>query len=738
MPEKRNTKIVSKADLGGGKKQLTLQINAEHESEYMQMFRDAGAEITTSEGIKIGKGSVKNRYAPSGGDLYSGFTSNDTPYTYAFNAIPSDPHDKMKFAMELYKLEPVVGTVIDLMVDFSASGFTNECEDQEVKKLYDSWAKEVRLSELIEGIFLEFYRSGNVTIYRSDKNATVKKTTTTKNKKTSKEYKFPAGYTVLSPLNVFIEGLMMFNLEMVTLQLPKEVIRLIKDNKTPEYIINQLPEEFVRIVRAGGEKVPLNPELVSRITRRKQDYERYASPFLERVFEPVLYKRKLRQMDMATIEGLINQLVTVTVGNDEYPATDDDLEAIAELFNTPNKAYTVFWNHTLQVTFHTPEGLDSLHQDKYKQVNEDIMTGIGVSRVLLDGQGANFSTAWVSILSLIERLENAREKVKDWIEKEYRRIAEENNFKIAPTIRFNNMNLREDTYVRDVLLAMYDRGLLDAEDLLVETGRDYRAIVETKKRNKKNSSLFEPPMPANQNGGNGRPTGTGGNYPSNRKTSPTQNDGKAPKPKSSKATASSTRLEEEYESELSEIYRSIQADISGLVEANKNIDDQILEGMIMATVLAMFKSLQSVGASYIGRAIETEFDDYEVSGDMVDRLRRELIQWNNSYLNKLAHDIKDKIVSSIRRGLEPDEAVLHAFSTNHYRISLIASSGIVESVRQAKIEGNKATGSRFAQWVAHLDDRTCATCSGLDGQEFPIDAVPPRPHAHCRCDLTFN
>lgn len=737
-----NGNIVSTNDLGNGRKQVTLRVDANRMDEYLSALRNVGADVTTEEGIKMGRGSVKNRYAPNNNYLAQVYNSNSTPYTYAFNVLPADPHDKMRFAMELYEKEPVVGAVIDLMVDFSASGFTNECEDQEVKKLFDTWSKEIKFAELIEGIFLEFYRSGNVTIYRSDKNATVKKTTKSKRKSSTKAYEFPAGYTILNPLSVYVDGLLMFNQEIVSLQLNDQIIKMIRDATTPDYVLAQLPSEFVQAVRGGKARVPLNPELVSRLTRRKQPYERYASPFLERVFETILYKRKLRLMDMSTIEGIINQLVTVTVGNDEFPADDDDLKAIAELFNTPNKAYTVFWNHTLQVTFHKPEGLDVLTQDKYKQVNDDIMTGIGVSRVLLDGQGANFSTAWVSILSLIERLENAREKVKNWIEAEYKRIAEANDLSATPTIRFDNMNLRQDTYVRDVLLAMYDRGLIDEEDLLTETGRDYTTVVEMKKRNDKNKKLFYPPAQPFQGGnsgpnGGGRPSGSGGNYPT-RKTGPSQNDGKAPKPKSSKATASYNRLEEDYEGELTEIYKSIQSDIKGLVEQNKNIDEQLMEGMILATIMAMFKSLQNVGEKYIGEAMDEEFSGYDVQVSSVDQLRNDLLQWNNSYVNKLAHDIKDKIVSSIKRGLEPDEAVNYAFSTNAYRVTLIAQMGIVESVRQARIEANRSVGNTQATWVAHLDERTCGTCAGLNGHQFPIGEVPPRPHANCRCDLDFS
>jgi hypothetical protein len=437
-------------------------------------------------------------------------------------------------------------------------------------------------------------------------------------------------------------------------------------------------------------------------------------------------------------------LVTVTIGNDEYPADDKDLEAIAQLFQTPSKSYTVFWNHTLQVQFHKPEGLDTLTQDKYKQVNDDILAGLGVSRVLIDGQGANFSTAWVSILSLIERLENTRHKVVSWLEDEYKRIADENGFKTVPKVQFNKMNLREDNYIRDVLLAMYDRGLLDEEDILKETGRDYESIVETKKRNKKNEELFYPPaqpFQGNQTGTNdGKPNGPNKNPMKQRTTSPEQNSGNPPKSKANLAIAYSKQLEEEYETELVDYYNSIKADIVKLVEDNKDKDHTLLEILLAGALLGMFKSFSHIGDKYIDDAYNSEISYYtsDIDVNKTNSIKNQLKQWNNSYVQKLANDIKNGIIKNISNELPINIAVNKAFNSNAYRVPAMSEAIILDSTRQAKIQGNEFLGNNTATWRAHLDDMTCATCRGLDGQSFNINDIPPRPHAHCRCELDFN
>ncbi|WP_336784154.1 phage minor head protein [Paenibacillus illinoisensis] len=736
--KKANSNIVSTADLGEGRKEVTFSLDSSNMVNELE-----------KSGIKLGTGSVMNRFDPSTRRLDSyGFTSNDTPYTQVYNGLPIDPHKKIQLAIDMYYKEPIIGAVIDMMVDFSSSGFTNECDDAEVKKVFDKWSEELNVNELLEKVFLEYYRSGNVTIYRSKNNAKVKKRKTTKAATNVEidiqEYNFPSGYTILNPMNVYVNGSMVFGKELIQLKLSKELQNMINSPESPNNYLVDIPTELIRDARSGENFATLNPDYTSRITRKKMDYERYASPFLERIFEPVMFKSKLRLMDMSTIEGLVNQLVTVTVGDKDYPATDEDLKAIAELFQTPNKAYTVFWNHTLKVQFHKPEGLDTLTADKYKQVNEDILSGLGVSRILLDGGNgsqSNTSSSWISMLSFIERLDNARAKVKHWLESEYKRIADENGFKTYPRVRFNKMNLREDTYIRDVLLAMYDRGLIDEEDILTEVGRDFHSVVDMKKRNERTKDLFLPPEQPFQGGNSGpndsgRPAGPGKKI-EDRETSPEKNKGEPSK--TSKATASYAKAEEDYASELISQYSSIQEEIIALLHEHEEEDERVKKVIVASAIIALFKTFGIIGTKHIEDIFNDEishFSDREIAKSVV--MKRDLKDWNDSYVSKLSHDINEEIAQALSSGKSITDTVNDVFQSNKFRVSLMSQAGIIESVRQAQIIGNQAIGKINATWIAHIDDRTCATCKGLHGRAFAIEDVPPRPHSGCRCTLEFN
>jgi hypothetical protein len=154
----------------------------------------------------------------------------------------------------------------------------------------------------------------------------------------------------------------------------------------------------------------------------------------------------------------------------------------------------------------------------------------------------------------------------------------------------------------------------------------------------------------------------------------------------------------------------------------------------------MFKSFSHIGDKYIDDAYNSEISYYtsDIDVNKTNSIKNQLKQWNNSYVQKLANDIKNGIIKNISNELPINIAVNKAFNSNAYRVPAMSEAIILDSTRQAKIQGNEFLGNNTATWRAHLDDMTCATCRGLDGQSFNINDIPPRPHAHCRCELDFN
>lgn len=45
-------------------------------------------------------------------------------------------------------------------------------------------------------------------------------------------------------------------------------------------------------------------------------------------------------------------------------------------------------------------------------------------------------------------------------------------------------------------------------------------------------------------------------------------------------------------------------------------------------------------------------------------------------------------------------------------------------------------GIKKVKWNAEHDEKTCKVCKERDGQIYPIDKVPAKPHYNCRCWLT--
>ena len=55
------------------------------------------------------------------------------------------------------------------------------------------------------------------------------------------------------------------------------------------------------------------------------------------------------------------------------------------------------------------------------------------------------------------------------------------------------------------------------------------------------------------------------------------------------------------------------------------------------------------------------------------------------------------------------------------------------AVYRARVDAFRTAGIENVMWVTQRDNRVCRECDDLNGEIFPIDAVPPPQHPHCRC-----
>lgn len=288
-----------------------------------------------------------------------------------------------KKADELYYTDPLLGSVVNILASLAMKGFENDIDDANIKQFYDSWCFDVNFDQMLEWVFLDFFKIGHVTTYkvlakyepRVSHLSPVpgQKSSNTKNSKTQAEldriYKLhakfekeaaqelgkmvekakadglegtellayekaakksiwskghlPVSYTVLNPQLVTIEGNLLFDDVAVKFKPPQELGQLLKKEGS------KLTEEEKALIKAlppelkkaaeSGGEYQLDSRLVGSVTYRKQPYERYAKPRSTRVFETINYKNQLRNADLSTLDGITNYILKVTIGNDEYP-----------------------------------------------------------------------------------------------------------------------------------------------------------------------------------------------------------------------------------------------------------------------------------------------------------------------------------------------------------------------------------------------------------------------------------
>lgn len=403
------------------------------------------------------------------------------------------PHDKMRIAMSYFNTDPLVGKIIELMKVFANDGFKNEHADPKIKAFYDNWCTTVDFELVLGWIFLEYFRSGNATTARElipvTKAVNIGKIApgpyavdgAAKNRFTKRM--IPAAYTVLNPLTVYVTELNGYK-DSLMLSSQGLDIEPTSSSDLAKLKVDGIPQGMVDM-RRFKDGIPLDEKNVRRILRMRQPYEAYGSILMERAFGALYEKNKLRQMDMSMVNSVINQIVKVTIGNDQFPATPKAIKNVAEAFQNVGKSQTIFWNHTLQIEVIRPD-ISVLKNDKYERVNEDIRNAFGISEILTGGgsSGANFATSYLSLKTFLSNLMDARKDVLRWVRQEYADIAEAMGFDSYPEPSFNPLSMTDEIAEKQIIMQLVDRGIISYQTAQSRLGYDPQIEVDRRTEEK--------------------------------------------------------------------------------------------------------------------------------------------------------------------------------------------------------------------------------------------------------------
>ena len=473
-------------------------------------------------------------------DRFKNISDGVIPFKYTYgvsNKSNLNIRDTVVLCQKAYYNFAVFRNTIDMMTEFSTSKIYYRGGSKKSRDFFEALFGKVGLWSLMDKFFREYYRSGNVFVYRYDatlKDSDIRKITKTFGSSRSEKH-LPVRYTILNPADIQIQGGLNFVNGLYYKILTDYELARLRNPRTEEdaEVLSTLPssvKDQIKNTKSNLILVPLASDKINAVFYKKQDYEPFSVPMGYPVLEDINWKAEMKKMDMAVARTMQQAILLITMGTepDKGGVNQKNLAAMQTLFTNESVGRVLIADYTTKAEFVIPEIGNLLGPEKYEVVDRDIQSGL--QNILLSGE--KFSNQSIKIDVFMARLRQARESfINEFLLPEIKRVSQVMGFKNYPTPHFEHICLSDDTTKSRVINRLIELGILTAEEGLtaMDSGRlptqEESEESQKKFRKLKESGLYEPLIgagahPHNPNLGgqptpqkgpqeNGRPPGTG-------------------------------------------------------------------------------------------------------------------------------------------------------------------------------------------------------------------------------------
>ncbi len=427
-----------------------------------------------------------------------GFSRSDYEYFRPKESIPKHKKEIMMFCMEAYRRVGIVRNVIDLMGDFCVQGIKITHPDKSRQKMLRKWARMVKFKEVSERFANMLFRAGNVALKRTtarlpaaeEDKMTAQPETLFPEQLTTAKRNIPIRYTFLNPTSLEIVGgeLAQFTGKQIiglkiTSSLRRQIMSPTADEKT---LVDMIPQYIVAAVKQGKTIIPLEQEKLVISHYKKDDWQSWADPMTYAILDDLILLEKMKLADLAALDGAISQVRIWTLGDLEkgiFPS-EAAIQKLSEILmtNPGGGAFDVIWGPDLKVQDYKTDVHNFLGGDKYEPVLRSIYAGLGVPPTLTGTDGASGATNnFVSIQTMIQRLEYVRGKIREFWEQELNLMQQALGFASPARIQFDIMTLSDEAAQKKLLLDLWDRNLI-SDEAVVEAFKEYPDIEALRQR----------------------------------------------------------------------------------------------------------------------------------------------------------------------------------------------------------------------------------------------------------------
>lgn len=454
-------------------------------------------------------------------DRFKNIDCGLVPFKYSSSSTNKsniDVKDAVILCQKAYYNFAIFRNVIDLMTEFSISDIYFKGGTKKSRDFFSALFKKINVWSLQDRFFREYYRSGNVFVYRFDseiKSEDALKITQVYGSQVGLKVRLPSRYIILNPADIQLSGSASFvtgkymkllsDYELARLRYPK--------SDEDKEILKSLDEPTKTAILKGktyGILLPLDPEKINAVFYKKQDYEPFAVPMGYPVLEDINWKQEMKKMDMAITRTMQQAILLITMGSEPEKGgvNQKNLESMQSLFENQSVGRVLIADYTTKAEFVIPDIAGILDPKKYEVVEKDIQ--LGLNNVLTGGE--KFSNQAIKVEVFLGRLTQAREAfINEFLIQEIKKISEGLGFKTYPTPYFDKISLNDNTNMLKIYNRLIELGVLTAEEGItaIETGRlpDGEESLQAQKEflTSKDLGLYNPLIGGKNQAETGRP-----------------------------------------------------------------------------------------------------------------------------------------------------------------------------------------------------------------------------------------
>lgn len=421
----------------------------------------------------------------------SDYNRGDYDYFRPSEQLPKTPKESIDYSNAIYYAPDagIIKNTIDLMSDFACYGIKISHPNPRQQRFYQAWFEKVDGYVVSERFLNYLYRLGNVFVEKT--NAKIKSRIAREMKRTRAEAinqaeaanTVPIKYTFLNPCSIdtkggklgILSGEPLYVVKIGELKSELNELKKFLPKDAYQKFYDSLPPVAKKAIESKSTEVPIDRATTYIEHYRKDDCQDFAMPLMNSILGPWQMIRKMHLADINALDGAISQVRlwtlgifdTANLGNSYVPSADSLAGLRNQLLRSPaGGVIDLIWTSDLDFKESSSDAYKFLGETKYAQPMMELREGLGIPYGSTGG-GGGFNSNYVSMQTLIKRLNNGRQLLVKFWNHEMAIVQKEMGFAKPAVIELDSLSLSDDATRNKLIIEMWDRNLID-DDYVIE------------------------------------------------------------------------------------------------------------------------------------------------------------------------------------------------------------------------------------------------------------------------------